>query len=89
MKKIKDIIEDLSPEEREKFKELIEECLKNEQELIDSKDKITLSMDSLSKSFENTCNSLCEIEKNILTLKDELKAIEVFSNVQLDKNDLN
>lgn len=89
MKKIKDIIEDLSPEEKEMFKELIEECLKNEQDLIDSKEKINTSIEQLSKSFENTCNALCEIEKSLLNLKDELKAIEVFSNMQLDKNDLN
>lgn len=89
MKKINDMINNLSPEEKEKFKELIEECLGREKELNESRDKISSSIETLSKSIENTCNSLCEMEQNILLLKDELKAIEIFSNTTIDSNDLN
>jgi hypothetical protein len=89
MKKIQDIIETLSPEEKEKFKELIEECETREKELISSREKISSSIEMLVKSVEGTCNALCDIEKSVATLKDELKAIEVFSNSNLGKGDLN
>ena len=89
MRKIQEMIDDLSPEEREKFKELIDECLGREKEIIESRDRISSSVESLTKSIESTCNSLCEMEKNILLLKDELKAIEIFSNSTIDKGNLN
>jgi len=77
MKKIQEVIDLLSPEEREQFKDLIEECLQREKEIQDNYNKSNESLGKLEKNLTNISNSFLKMQSDIQTIKTNLVIAQV------------
>ena len=77
MKKIQEVVDKLSPEEKEQFKDLIAECLQREKDVQDSYHQSKESIKEFEKNLVNICNSFLKIQDNLKIIKTNLMIAQV------------
>jgi len=80
MGKIDDAVNKLTEEEKEEFKDLINECLQREKEIDENRKKSQEALNELQKDIDSFCNSfnnfnseLTNLQKELIILKAQLK----------------
>ena len=82
--KIKAAVEKLSPEEREQFKDLIEECLQREQDIQSNYEQSNESLKKFVENIQRINLSVSSIKNSLETIKQEMLIAKTF----LDNKDI-
>jgi peptidoglycan hydrolase CwlO-like protein len=83
---IQEEVDKLTPEEREEFKDLIQECFAREKEIEENREKSHKALKEFKKNFEWICQTIVKMNVDLEKVKQDLTKTKTFLD-NLSKKD--